>query len=97
MPQQLIIGIPEHIREHGVPLFIMLVSIEHMSFIISMVPPSPGIITHFIPLSVMEQAIRQAMGTIIGTGIDMGMPDIRLMEGIIGVCMRAAVFTSTLP
>lgn len=101
MPQQLIIGIPAHISEHGVPLFIMPPSIAHMSFIISMVLPSPGVIAHFIPFSVMEHVMRQAMGTIIGTGIDMGMgmgmgvgmAGITLMDGIIGACMRAAVVT----
>ncbi len=94
MPQQLIIGIPAHISEHGVPLFIMLESMEHMSFIISMVAPSAGVITHFMPFSVMEHVIREAMGTIIGTGIAMGMGMADMfMDGIIGVCMRAAVFT----
>lgn len=98
MPQQLIIGMPEHISEHGVPLLIMLVSIAHISFIISMVLPSPGVITHFIPLSVMEHAMRQAMGIIMGTGIDMGtgVAGIMLMGGIIGVCIRAAVVITTL-
>ncbi len=97
MPQQLNIGIPAQVSMHGVPLFIMLASIAHRSFIISMVLPSPGTITHFMPLSVMEEVIRQAMGTIIGTGIDMGTADIMLMDGIIGACMRATVFTSVLP
>jgi hypothetical protein len=49
MPQQLIIGMPEHIIPTGVPLAIMSVSIEHMLFIMSMLMPSAGIIEHFIP------------------------------------------------
>jgi len=49
MPQQLIIGMPEHIMPTGVPLAIMSVSIVHMLFIISMLEPSPGIIEHFRP------------------------------------------------
>lgn len=97
MPQQLIIGMPAQVSMQGVPLFIMLASIAHMSCIISMVLPSPGFITHFMPLSVMEHVIRHAMGTIIGTGIDMGMADIALMDCIIGACMRAALFTAVLP
>lgn len=97
MPQQVIIGMPAHVSMHGVPLFIMLASIAHVSFIISMALSSLGVITHFMPLSVMEQVSRQAMGTIIGIGIDMGVADIMLMDDIIGGCVRAAVFTSVLP
>ena len=49
MPQQLIIGMPEHIIPTGVPLAIMSVSIVHMLFIMSIVTPSAGIIVHFMP------------------------------------------------
>jgi len=70
---------------HGVPFFIMVVNMLHMSFIISMVAPSPGIIMHFMPLSVMVQVMRQFIGIIIGVGIDMGIIpgiDIGLIEFI---------------
>jgi hypothetical protein len=70
MPQQLIIGWPAHIIMQGVPFFIMVVNMLHMSFIISMVAPSPGVIMHFMPLSVMVQVMRQFIGIIIGIGID---------------------------
>jgi hypothetical protein len=49
MPQQLIIGMPEHIIPTGVPHAIMSVSIVHMLFIMSIVTPSAGIIVHFMP------------------------------------------------
>lgn len=49
MPQQLIIGMPEHIMPVGVPQAIMSVSIVHMLFIMSIDAPSPGIIVHFMP------------------------------------------------
>jgi len=57
MPQQLIIGMPAHIIPTGVPQLIISVSIEHMLFIISMLTPSAGIITHCMPLSVIEHVI----------------------------------------
>jgi hypothetical protein len=57
MPQQLIIGMPEHISMHGVPFFIRSLSVVHMSFIMSMVMPAAGIIMHCMPLPVMEQVI----------------------------------------
>jgi hypothetical protein len=76
IPQQLIIGIPAHIIMHGVPFFIMVESMLHMSFIISIVAPSPGIIMHFMPLSVMVQVMRQFIGIIIAMGIDIGIADI---------------------
>ena len=57
MPQQLIIGIPEHIIMHGVPFFIMALMVAHMSFIISMVMPSAGIIMHCMPFSVMAHVM----------------------------------------
>ena len=49
MPQQLIIGMPEHIIPTGVPQAIMSVSIAPMLFIMSMLMPSAGIIEHFMP------------------------------------------------
>ena len=49
MPQQLIMGMPEHIIPTGVPHAIISVSIEHMLFIMSMLMPSAGIIVHFMP------------------------------------------------
>lgn len=49
MPQQLIIGMPEHIIPTGVPQAIMSVSITHRLFIMSMLMPSAGTIEHFMP------------------------------------------------
>ena len=49
MPQQLIIGMPAQVIMHDMPFAIMDVSIVHMSFIMSMVVPSPGIIMHIMP------------------------------------------------
>ena len=49
MPQHVIIGIPLQLIMQGTPLAIMLVSIVHMSFIMSFVVPSPGIIMHIMP------------------------------------------------
>jgi hypothetical protein len=49
MPQQLIMGMPAHIIMHGVPFFIMTFNMVHMSFIMSMLIPSAGIIMHFMP------------------------------------------------
>ena len=57
MPQQLIMGMPEHIIMQGVPFFIIIMSVAHMSFIMSMLMPSAGIIMHCIPLSVIMQVI----------------------------------------
>jgi DNA-binding XRE family transcriptional regulator len=57
MPQQLIIGMPEHIIMHGVPFFIMTFNVAHMSFNISMDMPAAGVIMHCMPLSVMAQVI----------------------------------------
>jgi hypothetical protein len=76
MPQQLIMGCPAHIMVQGVPFFIIVTSMPHISFIISIVAPSPGIIMHFMPLSVMEQVMRQFIGIIIAMGIDIGIPAI---------------------
>jgi hypothetical protein len=49
MPQQLIIGMPAQLIMQDIPFAIMDVSIVHMSFIMSMVMPSPGIIMHTMP------------------------------------------------
>jgi hypothetical protein len=49
MPQQLIIGMPAQVIMQDMPLLIIEVSMEHMSFIISMVMPSPGIMVHIMP------------------------------------------------
>jgi len=57
MPQQLIMGMPAHIIMQGVPFFIMVSMSAHMSFIMSIVTPSPGVIMHCMPLSVMEQVM----------------------------------------
>jgi hypothetical protein len=93
MPQQLIIGMPEHIIMQGVPFFIIMVMVVHMSFIMSMLMPSAGIIMHCMPFSVMVQVIRQDMGIIIATGIE----DAIFMFGIIGICMGALVFMGVIP
>ena len=57
MPQQLIIGMPEHIMPTGVPQAIMSVIIMQRLFIISMLVPSAGIIEHFMPSAVIMQVI----------------------------------------
>jgi hypothetical protein len=82
IPQQLIIGIPQHIIMHGVPLCIMPLIIEHAFFTMSIVASSPGVMVHIIPLSVMVQAMRHDMGSMMGTGIgeDMGMLGIAIGE-----------------
>jgi len=49
MPQQLIIGMPAQVMPTGVPQLIISVSMEHMFFIMSMLMPSAGIMTHFMP------------------------------------------------
>jgi hypothetical protein len=49
MPQQLIIGMPAQVMEQDMPFAIIDVSMVHMSFIMSMVVPSPGIIMHVMP------------------------------------------------
>jgi hypothetical protein len=88
MPQQLIIGMPEHIIMHGVPFFIMTFSVAHMSFNISMDMPAAGIIMHCMPLSVMVQVIWQDIGIIIAMGIDGAM----LIGDIIDSWVGEAVF-----
>lgn len=88
MPQQLIIGMPEHIIMQGVPFFIIIMTVAHMSFIMSMLMPSAGIIVHCMPFSVMVQVIRQDIGIIMAMGIEAAAPE----EGIIGICMGALVF-----
>jgi len=57
MPQQDIMGIPAHIIMHGVPFFIIDMSIVHMSFIASADVPSPAIIVQTMPLSVIAQVM----------------------------------------
>lgn len=84
MPQQLIIGMPAHVIMQDMPLDIIDVSMVHMSFIMSMVVPSPAIIMHIIPCSVISQVMRQLMGIIIAmgmVGMDIGIEPIG-MEGI---------------
>ena len=49
IPQQLIIGMPAQVIMQDMPLAIMDVSFVHMSFIMSIVMPSPGIIMHIMP------------------------------------------------
>ena len=49
MPQQLIMGMPAQVIMQDMPFAIMDVSMVHMSFIMSMVVPSPGIIMHIMP------------------------------------------------
>jgi hypothetical protein len=93
IPQQLIIGMPEHIIMHGVPFFIIMVMVAHMSFIMSMLMPSAGIIMHCMPLSVMVQVMRHDMGIIIAMGID----GVMLIGGIIGICMETFAFMGGIP
>jgi hypothetical protein len=93
IPQQLIIGMPEHIIMHGVPFFIIMFMVAHMSFNMSMLMPSAGIIMHCMPLSVMVQVMRHDIGIIIATGIDGAI----FIGGIIGACMGAWVFICDIP
>lgn len=92
MPQQLIIGMPAQVIMQDMPLFIMEVSIPHMSFIMSMVMPSPGIIVHCMPLSVMVQLMRQFIGIIMAVGMAdmfMGMAFVGMdMAGVMEVSGR---------
>jgi len=90
MPQQLIMGIPEHIIMQGVPFFIIAIMVSHMSFIMSMDVPSTGIIMHFMPCSVMEQVMWQDIGIIMATGI--GMLGIIPGVDIMGICMGETAF-----
>jgi len=89
MPQQLIIGMPAQVIMQLMPLFIIDMSMVHMSFIISMVVPSPGIIEHIMPRSVIEQDMRQFIGIIMAIGIE-GMA--AGMEAIAFIGMDMAVF-----
>jgi hypothetical protein len=71
----------------GVPHAIMSVSMAHMLFIISMLVPSAGIIVHFMPLSVIEQAMWHIIGIIDATGIEPIMAPGMFMDGMdIGIC-----------
>ena len=87
MPQQLIIGIPAQVIMQDMPLDIIDVIIVDMSFIMSIVVPSPGIIMHIIPLSVIEQVMRQFIGIIIAIGMD----DIEPIGIDIGIVFIAAL------
>ena len=89
MPQQLIIGMPAQVIMQDMPLAIMDVIIVHMSFIMSIVVPSPGIIVHIMPLSVISQVMRQFIGIIMAIGIDGMAPMFMGIDivfiGIIGI------------
>ena len=87
MPQQLIIGMPAQVMVQDMPLDIIEVSMVHMSFIMSMVMPSPGIIEHIMPCAVISQVMRQFIGIIIA----IGMPGIGMFIGIefIGIDIAA--------
>ena len=89
MPQQLIIGMPAQVIMQLMPLSSIDMSMVHMSFIISMVVPSPGIIEHIMPWAVMEQDMRQFIGIIMAIGMD-GMA--AGMEAIAFIGMDMAVF-----
>ena len=93
IPQQLIIGMPEHIIMQGVPFFIIMDRVTHMSFIMSMLMPSAGIIMHCMPLSVMVHVMRHDIGIIIATGIEGDM----LMGDIIGICGATLAFMGRFP
>jgi hypothetical protein len=89
MPQQLIIGMPPQIIMQGMPLAIIVVSMVHMSFIMSLVVPSPGIIMHIMPLSVMVQVMRHIIGIMVAIGIICGMAPalIGIDIGFIGIAL----------
>ena len=87
MPQQLIIGIPLQVIMQGMPLAIIVVSMVHMSFIMSFVVPSPGIIMHIMPLSVMVQVMRQVIGIIVAIGIICGMAPMVMGIELIGIAV----------
>jgi hypothetical protein len=89
MPQQLIIGMPAQVIMQDMPLPIMEVSIVHMSFIMSIVMPSPGSIVHSMPLSVMAQVMRLFIGIIIAIGM-VGIPLMFIGVGDM-VCIGIAV------
>jgi hypothetical protein len=97
MPQQLIIGMPEHIIPTGVPDAIMSVSIVHMLFIMSIVTPSAGIIVHFMPWAVIAQVIWHIMGIMeaMGMPIPPGIMDGMLMDEVGIICIGAADFMVT--
>ena len=71
MPQHDIIGMLPHIIPHGVPQAIIDIIMSQQAFIISIVVPSAGFITHIMPSAVM----RQSMWHIIGIIVAIGMPD----------------------
>lgn len=82
MPQQAIIGMPPHIIPQGTPLAIIVVMVSQQSFIISIVVPSAGFITHIMPLAVIEQSMWHIIGIMVAIGIA-GMPII----GMFGICI----------
>ena len=84
MPQQLIIGIPAQVIMQDMPLDIIDVIIVHMSFIMSMVVPSPGIIMHIMPCAVISQLMRQLIGIIIAIGM-FDMPVMFIGIEVIGI------------
>ncbi len=69
MPQQDIIGMPPHIMPHGVPLAIIDIIMSQQSFIMSMVVPWAGFITHIMPSAVMEQSMWHIIGIIVAIGM----------------------------
>ena len=61
---------------------IISMSIAHIAFIASMSVPSAGIITHFIPLSVMVHVMWHIIGIIEAIGIEPIMAPGMFMEGM---------------
>ncbi len=72
----------------GVPQLIISMSIAHIAFIASMSVPSAGIITHFIPLSVMVHVMWHIIGIIDAMGIDRGVD--------IGICIAGFIIVVSL-
>ncbi len=93
MPQQAIIGMPPHIMPQGVPLDIIDIIMSQQSFIISMVQPSAGFITHIMPSAVMEQSMWHIIGIMVAMGMA-GMPIIGMLFMGIDVIF-IAVFMGT--
>ena len=69
----------------------MDVSMVHMSFFMSMVMPSPGIIMHIMPCSVISQVMRQLMGIIIAIGMTGIAPFMVMGIELIGIEVIAAL------
>lgn len=70
------------------PQLIISMSMEHIAFMASMSAPSAGIITHFMPFSVMVQVMWHIIGIIEAMGIDMGID-----EGM-GICIAGFIIWS---